>query len=339
MESDQLLVNTYLERAIAEFDTNPLSAHLIRRMANELPDLFMVGALRYLDSADESSAHQFLTSMMLRHHSVFEEVADPSRGSCRRSVILFSRLLKIDLSFDVRLARKLPDRSGSNHAEAFDGPRSCRVLDVLNETSVGRRLLPILSHLVDSPNTEIAAEATLFVGRRIQSSVWAARQMMRGDPRSRANAVESIWGLNSPDAQALLEEFVGDQSNRVAGNALVGLYLLGKPGVVQQLTQMAAASAPVFRSTAAWAMGRIGGAAFIPLLTGLLRDDHPEVRSAALHSLLQMRRAEAALPEVVVTKETPGPEPVFDNPEPVFDIGIRLDESSYPARRNTVQVG
>ena len=125
-----------LERAIAEFDSNPLSVRLIRRMATELPDLFIVAALKYLDSPEESGAHQILTSLMLRHHSVFDEVADPSRGSQRRSVTLFSRLVKVDLSFDVKLARKLPDRSGSNHAEAFDGPRSCRVLDVFDEISV-----------------------------------------------------------------------------------------------------------------------------------------------------------------------------------------------------------
>ena len=316
MKSDQLLVHTYLKRAITEFDTNPLSARLIRRMANELPGLFMVAALGYLDSADESSAHQLLTSMMLRQRSVFEEVADPSRGSCKRSVNLFCRLLKIDLSFDVKLAQKLPDRSGSNHADAFDGPRSCRVLDVLNETSVGRRLLPILSHLVDSPDPETAAKATLFVGRRIQSAVWAARQLMGSDPRARANAIQSIWGLNSPSAQTLLEDCVGDQSNRVAGNALVGLHMLGKPGVVQQVTEMANASTPIFRSTAAWTMGRLGDAAFVSPLTGLLRDDQPEVRSAALRSLLRIRRAEAAAPEAI-------PEPVV---EPVKVEPVKVEE-------------
>src|SRR5579863_6990286 len=105
---DQLMINNYLDRAIEEFNTNPLSAGLIRRMANEVPDLFVAAALRYLDSPDESAAHRFLTSLMLRQEGVFEEVADPARGSLQRSINLFNRLCKMDAGFDVKLARKLP---------------------------------------------------------------------------------------------------------------------------------------------------------------------------------------------------------------------------------------
>ena len=65
MKFDQLLIKTYLERAVIEFSTNPLSARLIRRMANELPELFVAAALEYLDSADQASAHHFLASLML----------------------------------------------------------------------------------------------------------------------------------------------------------------------------------------------------------------------------------------------------------------------------------
>lgn len=360
MHADQLVVNTYLERAIAEFDTNPLSVRLIRRMATELPDLFMVAALKHLDSSHESTAHQLLTSMMLRHPFVLEEVADPARGPYRRSLTLFCRLAKVDLSFDVKLARKLPDRSGSNHAEAFDNPRSCRVLDVLNETSVGRRLLPILGHLVEHPDPEIAARATLFVGKRMQNAEWASRQLNRSDPRTRANAIESIWGLNSPSAHTLLEDCAKDESNSVAGNALVGLHMLGKAGVVEKVTEMATASAPIFRSTAAWTMGRIGDAAFVPPLTELLRDDHPDVRSAALRSLLQIRRAEAAAPEAIAEQRTPDPapalaevpaevvaeviapaaaEPAPEPAAPLFDMDIHLDGSTAASRRRAVRAG
>jgi hypothetical protein len=356
MRADQLVVDTYVGRAIAEFDTNPLSVRLLRRMAMELPDLFLAAALKHLDSPEESGANNILASLMLRHPSVFEEVADPGRGSFPRSVTLFRRLLKIDPSFDVRLARKLPDRSGSNHAEAFDGPRSGRALDVLDETSAGRRLLPILSHLVDSPDPEIAAKATLFVGRRMQNAEWASRQLNRSDPQARANAIEAIWGLNSPSAHALLEDCVRDSSNRVAANALVGLHMLGKPGIVEQVAEMVTASAPGFRSTAAWTMGQIGAPEFVAPLTGLLRDENPEVRSAALRSLLQIRRTEAAPPEPmvspsaepvaepvavsIVAEPAPVSEPVAPVVDaPVLDMDIRLDGSTSASRRRKALMG
>ena len=336
------MISTYLDRAVAEFGTNPLSARLIRRMASQLPDLFLAAAVKYLESRDESAAHRLLASMMLRHPLAYEEIADPSRGTLERSVTLFVRLWKVDPSFDVKLARRLPDRHGLNHCEAFDAPRSYRVLDVLDETSTGRRLVPVLGHLIDSADPRIAAKATLFIGKRIQSAEWAARQLTRNDPSVRANAVESIWGLKSPTAQTLLEVCAGDASSHVAGNALVGLHKLGKPGIVEQINSMVNGATHNVRSTAAWTMGRIGDSAFVDPLTELLRDDHPEVRGAALRSLLQIRKAEAAAPEVVapvveelsvipeVAPEAVVPEAATDAdpesaPEPVIDMDIRLD--------------
>jgi hypothetical protein len=291
---DQRLITTYLDRAVEGFSSNPLSARLIRRMASQAPDLFLISALKYLETQDESAAHRLLASMMLRQGSAYEEIADPGRGSLERSITLFTRLWKIDPSFDVKLARKLPDRNGLNHCEAFDAPRSYRVLDVLDETSTGRRLVPVLGHLIDNPNPRIAAQATLFIGKRIQSADWAARQLTRSDPGIRAKAVESIWGLQSPTAQTLLEGCLKDASSDVAGNALVGLHKLGKPGIMEQIGEMVNGTSHGVRSTAALAMGKIGDAVFTDSLTELMRDAHPEVRSTALRSLLQIRKAAAA---------------------------------------------
>jgi hypothetical protein len=336
-----------------EFNTNALSAGLIRRMANEVPDLFVAAAQRYLDSADESAAHRFLTSLMLRQDCVFDEVADPARGPLQRSINLFSRLCRMDTCFDVKLARKLPDRAGHNHAQAFDRGRCCRVLDVLNETSIGRRLIPILKHLVDSPDSAIAAKATLFIGRRIQSPEWAARQIARENPENvRAKAIESLWGVKSQSARDLLEDCATDESVRVAGNALVGLHKLGKPGIMDQIAGMVNSEEPGFRTTAAWTMGKIGHSSFADPLTGMLKDESAEVRSAALQSLLHLRKVEAAAREEAV-KNAPPAEPVAlaaveapvevkdavepGSPEivketPLVDIDIRLDGSTHATR-------
>jgi hypothetical protein len=328
---DQSLISTDIDRAVAEFGSNPLSARLIRRIAGQFPDLFLSAAVKYLESRDESPAHRLLASMMLRHLSAYEDIADPALGTLERSVTLFMRLWKVDPSFDVKLARKLPDQHGLNHCEAFDAPRSYRVLDVLDETSTGRRLVPVLGHLIDSGDPRIAAKATLFIGKRIQSAEWAARQLTRNDPSVRANAVESLWGLKSATAQTLLEVCARDSSSHVAGNALVGLHKLGKPGIVEQINSMASGANHNVRSTAAWTMGRIGDSEFVDPLTELLRDDHPEVRGAALRSLLQIRKAEAAAPEVVpVVVEKPltvpeAPEETPQGEEVEIDMDIRPD--------------
>jgi HEAT repeat protein len=323
---NQPLIDEYIDRAIEEFDTNPLSARLIRRLSNEFPELFTVAALRQLLAEKGTAAHRFVANLMIRQPSVEDEVTNPARGTKQRSLVLLRQFLAVDPSFDLQLAKKLPDRDGTNRNAAVEGAHAWRILDILDETSTGRRLLPMLAHLVDSPDAGISARATLFVGRRLQSPAWAATQLTRSDQRVRANAVESLWGLKSDRAKDLLEICALDDCNRVAGNALVGLHLLGKPGIIEMVTQMASAEKPELRATAAWSMGRIGDPGFGCLLRGLLRDEHPKVRSTAIRSLNAIRK-------IVEANPVEGPVEMVTAPAPVpvkvigssVEIDIRLD--------------
>jgi len=99
--------------------------------------------------------------------------------------------------------------------------RSTRALDILDQTSCGRRLLPVVGHLVDHRNNRISAKATLFVGRRVQNPSWTAKQLTQPDARVRANAVEALWGVDSPAAAGILEDCSGDRNHRVVGNSLL----------------------------------------------------------------------------------------------------------------------
>jgi hypothetical protein len=345
MNSEQALVDSFLDRAIAEFHTNPLSTQLMRRLARERTALFTISALRHLEADEHSGALRFLSVLLLQQGNLLERIADPIRSSRQKSVNLFRRLIAIDCSFDVKLARMLPDRSGLNHSEAFKGAQAARALDILDETSEGRRLLPVLGHLVDSNDSSTSATATLFVGHRLKSPAWAAKQLERPDQRIRANAIESIWGLDSNDAKALLAQCVSDPCNRVAGNSLVGLHMAGIPGIVEEIETMAGASKPEFRATAAWSMGRMNDPLFVPFLTALVRDEHDKVRSAALRALVGIRREEARAAEEAASRITkmaeepiaPAEEFVID-PAPVEEeeieyampsFDLRLDGSSF----------
>ena len=88
------------------------------------------------------------------------------------------RMLAFDPSFDVRVAGRFPDRGGINHHVALHGRRATRVLDILDEVSEGRWVLPVLSHLVQSEDRHLSAKVTLFVGRRVQSAQWAAKRTL-----------------------------------------------------------------------------------------------------------------------------------------------------------------
>ena len=162
--------------------------------------------------------------------------------------------------------------------------------------------MPILGHLVSSRDARMAAKAALFVGKRLQSPAWAEKQLKHEDARIRANAIESLWGLDTDAAKNLLVNCASDDCNRVVGNALVGLHLVGEPGVMDEVKSMASLGKPQFRSTAAWSMGQIGDPEFLPGLKGLLRDDDPMVRGTALRALVQIRQVEDRMPEAILDR-------------------------------------
>lgn len=289
-----------MARAVAEFDENPLCGQLMRRLANEIPDQFCAAALEYLESNEQTNAHRFLSILMQRQPSIFDQLMNPVYGSRQRSVHLLKRLLDVDPSFDLKLARRLPDRPGAY--SCCDSRSAARALEILDETSAGRRLLPILGHLVHSADIRISEKATLLVGRRLQNPEWAAKQLKRDDPRVRANAVESIWGLRSVRARTLLDDCLTDGANRVKGNALVGLHLIGESAAIGAVSLLGANTDYGLRSTAAWAMGRIGDSFFVPDLNSMMRDAHPQVRGAALRSLIEIRRIESKTAQAVAAR-------------------------------------
>jgi hypothetical protein len=300
---DQKLVDDYLARAIEEFDTNRLATRLMRRLVQEFPGYFLQAAMPHLSAGRTSNALRHLAVLLLHQEGSLQMMTDPKLGSRENAVRLFNRFLEIDPSFDVLLARKLPDRHGSNWAEALDVAHSTRALDILDQTSYGRRLLPVLGHLVDHSNNLISAKATLFVGRRLQNPTWTARQLTQSDQRVRANAVEALWGVDSPAAAGILENCRSDHNNRVVGNSLLGLHFLGQgPRVEQRVLDMARAGKHETRLTAAWLLGRIDGQDCFDCLTRLLKDDHPQVRSRALWSLLEIRRAKDKSPEAIASR-------------------------------------
>lgn len=332
------IAEKYLQRALEEFDSNPLAAKLMRRLAADAPDSFFPVAMKHLNSREESNGHRLMTILLARQDSLMERLASPAYNSRESAVDLFRRFLAVDPSFDVKLARKLPGRSYFGQEHAFDSSHSARALDILDETSRGRRLLPILGHLPDSSDNRISAKATLFVGRRVQSPVWTRKQLARPDQRIRANAVEALWGVQTPPALTLLEECVGDRNHRVAGNSLVGLHIAGRAEAQPGAMLMSRQGNAEARSTAAWVLGRISAPEFLKRLTEMVRDEHPQVRSSALRALMDVRRREAKRPDLVVPQS--GEESSEQVPSDVEKAEVlpestapRLNDSKYVVRR------
>jgi hypothetical protein len=68
---------------------------------------------------------------------------------------------------------------------------------------------------------------------------------------------------------------------------------LGEPGVAALVGQILEDSRPLFRSTGAWVMGKIGAPHFVQPLQRALADAEPGVRHAARRALVEIRKRTA----------------------------------------------
>lgn len=337
MTTEENLVKECLERAVKEFQSNPLGAQLMRRLASDAPAIFAPVAVSMLLKGSETPGFRYLAMLLVKQPSLFKQLSNPLAFSRPQAITLSRQLMSVDPSLDIRFARQLPARNGTT-PDTINGLAAERALDILDEISLGKRVVPILSHLTRHPDQKISSKATLLIGKRVQNVEFAKRLILdETDPRIRANAIEAVWGNDSPPVQQLFWKCVEDRHNRVVGNAMVGLYLAGEEkinGVVSRFSRDYKAD---FRMTSAWTMGRMGNADFVPLLSSLIKDQHPGVRSAALRSLQNIRQVEKMRRPSENDLETELP--IADvsaellSPAPVIDVELRLDGSHHAADR------
>ena len=292
MTAEQTLVHDCLERAVAEFQSNPLSRGIMRRFMTDVPAVFGTVARARLLTAEDTPGYKHLAWLLLQLPTLFTQLSNPANFTRDQATTLARRLMLVDSALDIRFARQLPARNG-NVKDTLEGAAAERALDILDEISPRNRLVPVLSHLTRHPNQKIASKATLIIGKRVSGVAFAIRLMAEEtDPRVRANALEAVWGNDSGPVKELFWKHVDDSYHRVAGNAIVGLYLAGEEKVNAVVSKLALDPRQEFRMMAAWTMGRIGNTDFVPTLTPLLKDQDPAVRRAALRSLQNIRNIE-----------------------------------------------
>jgi HEAT repeat protein len=191
--------------------------------------------------------------------------------------------------------------NGMGHGESITD--QARITDLLSEIGDSARVLPSLMRLLRHSNPYLRSKVVKMIGQSSRSTRWVRAKLSESDPRVRANAVEAIWGVDSIEARTLLHFAANDASNRVIGNALLGLYYLGDCAALKQLTNMSAHESSRFRATAAWVMGQTGDVRFSDVLRRLLMEQEPVVRRRALVALGRIKQANdsyGALPHLHV---------------------------------------
>jgi hypothetical protein len=273
---------------LERYEDDPgLCSKLLRTHSLTDPHTFIQYAETEILERPVSRALKFITGLAIAA-GLIERLLVLHGQSRTDAFTLAKKLLLCDPRFDITLMEYLlHPRSGKVPEEtAFN-----TILDILDVISDGDRLVPSVLKVLKHSNPKIRSKAALFIGSRTQNLAWAANRTQEYDARVRANILESLIGLNSEFVHQLFRSNVDDENNRVAGNAVLGLYLLGDTASIPLIHEMARHPESRFRNTCAWVMGRTGDPRFAPAFSELINDPDQIVRAQAFKGLGEVRKA------------------------------------------------
>jgi hypothetical protein len=272
---------------VEHFDRDPSNSRvLIREMLEADPAGFVPKAVAVLRERPESRGSQYVVTLLVANDLLIAALCEPSLDR-EQAVALARCALRVDSMADMTLAKALVSRDQGTVADP------ARLMDILDEISGGTRILPSLLRLLRHDDPHIRSKAVLMIGRGSRGVRWVERRLADEDPRVRANAIESMWGLDRPEARSLLQKAQRDPNNRVAGNAILGLYLLGDCSSIPELLKLNESESPVWRATATWVMGETGDPRFLNAIAEGLRDADAMVRRRAYWALGRVKAAAA----------------------------------------------
>ncbi len=272
-----------------EADANA-SRKQIRDILDNDRELFFTSSIEILKSSPDSRGVQFLVALLAANGMLLQSLCDPSLSK-EDALSLGRAARRVDPMVDATLARDLADSAVGSGSTVIADP--ARVMDILSEIGDPSRIMGSLMRMMRHPNPYLRSKAVKMIGRGTRSVKWVMGRLSEADPRVRANAVESLWGLETPEARALLNFATNDADNRVVGNALLGLYHMGEASVLSDVIRLAVNEAAPFRASAAWVMGETADLRFSEALRRMISEPDATVRKRAFASLGRLKAASA----------------------------------------------
>jgi len=253
-------------------------ARAIREMREKDAEGFTAAAVDILRDSPEEAGTKFLLALLLAQPNGHELICDPDLFTPEQSLALVNQAKTLDSQVEVKLAKILS--SGPLNTERLAN-LATRIMDILDRSADPMTVLPALRQLLQCPNPRVRSKAALLIGRISRNPQWAKLTDPLQDQRVVANAIESLWGLDSPAAKAAFREAANDPRNRVAGNGAIGLYVAGDQHGITALFRLSRHKEASFRATSAWSMGRFGDPRFMQRLEELTKDPDEMVNRAA----------------------------------------------------------
>ena len=284
-----------LEEVLARFGLTDVAVEMLEELASQDPKLYFAAGLARLSMQGGVTGHRKRSLRLFDTPTFLLELVRSDRFSPQKLKAFCAQYVQEDALLDVKLARLMPGRSSDEHH--LETNSILKLLDVLDVISPGPRLLMIIGHLTQHLDQHVASKATLLVGRRLQSQQWVERHLTSSDSRVRASVTEALWSVHSALAAKTFRLCLEDENNRVCGNALIGLHLLGDRNASSLACKLTKDRRPLFRQTAAWVIGKMDDPELIPVLEALLEDSEDGVRQSATRALESIHRPVAIKPE------------------------------------------
>lgn len=215
----------------------------------------------------------------------FADIVDPGRYAIAEAEELALRMMAEGQRIPERLALALQGEPPP------DTGRAERMLELLPRIARPERLLPLLDRIMPSSSTRVRSKAWKLYAAASADLRWAMEQVEDADARVAANVVEALWRANPSNLlREIFLKAARQERNRVAGNGLVGLFVLNDPMAKEIIERIAQHDDSNFRATAAWVIGRVCWREGAVFLRDLGRDKTEKVRVHAERSMLRIRR-------------------------------------------------
>lgn len=253
---------------------------------------FRTAALECLRNPEPTPGFRYLAVALMNQRLLIPSLVDPALCTAADAVAISKAVARIGIAIEAEAVQSLSAivRRGGN------APAALRLLDIIKALGAEEHLIAIQDDLTSHPDDRIRSKAAYLLVRGTKSPLRVSKALLQKDLRIQANAVEALAELRNPDHRPIFRMAARSPNNRVAGNAVIGLYRIADLESINEIFRMALSSDPSFRLTAIWAMGETGDPRFLPYLS---REFHTstdgKIRLATVRAMARIRRHEKVL--------------------------------------------
>ena len=256
------------------------------------PRAFGVSAVAVLAKSQPSAGARYLVHLLMKGKLLPASLLDARIAEVRVARAALQAVSANGTNLQPMLELAL-NKALQDHANAENSQRILKLLELLATIAPPTFWNSFQLELMAHPDRLVRSKAALIIGRSSKNAAWIGRRFMDRDFRVQASAVEALWALEPAESRALLLTASKSKHNRVAANAVLGLYRIAELKAVRMLLDMVRQrEAPAFRISALWVIGETQDPRFLPFLMEQFKLSDGKIRLAVTRAMASIKRRE-----------------------------------------------